>query len=125
MTEHYVHIFASPEDPFPPTLEDDQNNVGNTEEGDKEFTTEVYSDDTMTWSAYPARGNAISTIDKIEINSGAEYFSSLPTKDRETGEWNATLGESSKEGDITYTIYYTANRKQYKQDPKLRFRPRT
>jgi hypothetical protein len=131
MTEHYVHVYATKEVPYPPYLEDDEGHIGTNEQQDKDLTTKVYDNDTITWSIFPSEKdgipNAIASIDNITIDSN-DFLASGPTRN-DDGTWTAEVGEVEDpsmygDGYLKYTIYYTVDGTPQKhQDPKLRFRP--
>jgi len=130
MTEHYVHIYATTGNPTPPYIQDDEEHIGATEQQDKDLTTEVHDNDTITWSIFPSEKdgiqNAITSIDNITIDSN-DFLSSGPTRNAD-GTWTAEVGEVEDpsmygDGILAYTIYYTVNGTQHvHQDPKLSFK---
>ncbi len=124
MATHYIAIYATKEQPWPPVIADDEGHTASTEQGDMDLTTDLQSGDVIIWEKSSWEGpddnhpNAIVNIYDIEV-SNLLVFSEAPEKQQD-GSWKATVGEISNETDLKYTIYYDV---RFIQDPKIRLRP--
>jgi hypothetical protein len=119
MAKHYIYVRATKEKPSPPIIYDDEGNFGETEETDKELTTNLGPGDTVVW----VKKGDVEKIDKIDVNSGQDIFIVDP-EPQDDGTWQATtVGDLQPGATCEYLINYTVDGQPYSQDPKIRLRP--
>jgi len=116
---HHIYVKATNSKPFPPEISDDENHYANTEEGDKELTTELGPGDTVSW----VKQGDIESIKKVYVTSGQDLFIEDPVEQSD-GSWQATTVEDLDPGSTCeYEIEYYVESKKYTQDPKLTLKP--
>lgn len=113
-----IVVSATTAAPFPPTISDGTN-VGSTEIGDENLTTNVGKGYTITIK----KGGDISAINNIYPNlNSPNLFSTVPTLQAD-GSWVGVIGTFPQSTTESYSIDYTVNGTLYTQDPKIQFNP--
>lgn len=109
-----IVVSATTAAPFPPTISDGTN-VGSTETGDENLTTNVGAGYTVTIK----KGGDISAINNIYPNlNSPNLFSQGPVLQAD-GSWVGVIGTLPKNTTESYSIDYTVNGTMYTQDPKI------
>lgn len=110
-----ITIKATAAQPFPPILSDGTETSNGTGTGDKAFTTEVNSNEEITFQISSDRDNVIKNI--TSISHDPKIFLQQPTKN-DDGTWQATAADNpATEG--AYSISYLV---ECKQDPKIKIK---
>lgn len=110
-----ITIKATAAQPFPPILSDGTTTSNGTGTGDKDFTTEVALNETITFQISSDRDNVIKNITSISHNP--TIFIQPPTKNQD-GTWQASAANSPRT-DGSYSISYEI---EFRQDPKIKIK---
>ena len=117
-TTHTITVSATTSKPEPPTITDDEGNVGSTQTGNRNLATLVSKGNIVKW----VKGGDIATIENVYYSGESNVFLSGP-KQNQDGSWQGVIGDFEPNTEEEYTIDYTvtgAPNNPYSQDPKLR-----
>ena len=117
-TTHTITVSATTSKPKPPTITDDEGNVGSTQSGNQGLTTMVSNGNIVKW----VKAGNITSIDNVYYSGESNVFASGPMK-KPDGSWQGVIGNFASGTEEEYTIQYTvagAPDNPYTQDPKLK-----
>lgn len=124
MAEHVINISATTANPTPLVINDDENHSANTDEGDRNLTTDVKIGDTIRWR----HGGNIIEIVTIIGDPHKDICDPDPAR-QDDGSWLGTVKQNAPLDDAEYGIKYTVaghfeedgkTLKPFIQDPKIR-----